>query len=97
MIKPLHDYVVLELDIQEDKERTTASGIILTSSTPQEKPQTGKVVAVGKGRLTETGGVVPLSVKVGDEVFFAKYSGTEMKYNNSNYLILRERDIMAVI
>lgn len=93
MIKPLGDRVVLEAIEKEEK---TASGIVLPE-TAKEKPQEGRIVAVGSGRLDENGNRVPLEVKVGDRVIFSKYAGTEVKYDEKEYLILRESDILAVV
>ncbi|WP_028778432.1 co-chaperone GroES [Shimazuella kribbensis] len=93
MIKPLGDRVILEA---VEKEETTASGIILPDSA-KEKPQEGRVVAVGTGRIDENGNRVALEVNAGDLVIFSKYAGTEVKYDEKEYLILRESDILAVI
>ena len=93
MIKPLGDRVVIELVEQEEK---TASGIVLPDSA-KEKPQEGKVVAVGSGRVTENGEKVALEVAEGDLIIFSKFAGTEVKYGGSEYLILRESDILATI
>ncbi|MBU5266166.1 co-chaperone GroES [Virgibacillus proomii] len=93
MIKPLGDRVVIELVEQEEK---TASGIVLPDSA-KEKPQEGKVVAVGSGRVTENGEKVALEVKEGDRIIFSKFAGTEVKYEGKEYLILRENDILAVV
>ncbi|UTR08750.1 MULTISPECIES: co-chaperone GroES [Evansella] len=93
MLKPLGDRIVIELVEQEEK---TASGIVLPDSA-KEKPQEGKVVAVGTGRVTENGERVALEVKDGDAVIFSKYAGTEVKYEGKEYLILRESDVLAVI
>ncbi|WP_026691384.1 co-chaperone GroES [Alteribacter aurantiacus] len=93
MLKPLGDRLVIELVEQEEK---TASGIVLPDSA-KEKPQEGKVVAVGSGRVTENGERVALEVKDGDNVIFSKYSGTEVKYEGKEYLVLRESDVLAVI
>ncbi len=92
MIKPLGDRVVLEA---VEREEVTSSGIILPE-TSKEKPQEGRIVAVGTGRL-EDGKRVPLEVKEGDRVIFSKYAGTEVKYQEKEYLILRESDILAII
>lgn len=92
MIKPLGDRVVLEA---VEAEEVTSSGIILPE-TSKEKPQEGRIVAVGTGRL-EDGKRIPLEVKEGDRVIFSKYAGTEVKYQEKEYLILRESDILAVI
>lgn len=93
MLKPLGDRIVIELTEQEEK---TKSGIVLPDSA-QEKPQEGKVIAVGTGRVTENGERVALEVKDGDSIIFSKYSGTEVKYQDNEYLILRESDVLAVI
>ncbi len=93
MIKPLGDRVVIELVEQEEK---TASGIVLPDSA-KEKPQEGKVVAVGSGRVTENGKTVELEVAEGDRIIFSKFAGTEVKYEGTEYLILRENDILAVV
>ncbi len=93
MLKPLGDRVVIELVESEEK---TASGIVLPGSA-QEKPQEGKVVAVGTGRVLENGERVALEVSVGDRIIFSKYSGTEVKYGGTEYLVLREDDILAII
>ncbi|MCY8577508.1 co-chaperone GroES [Bacillus haynesii] len=93
MLKPLGDRVVIELVESEEK---TASGIVLPDSA-KEKPQEGKVVASGSGRVLESGERVALEVKTGDRIIFSKYAGTEVKYEGTDYLILRESDILAVI
>lgn len=93
MIKPLGDRVIIELVESEEK---TASGIVLPDSA-KEKPQEGKVVAVGTGRILESGEKVALEVAEGDRIIFSKYAGTEVKYEGTEYLILRENDILAVI
>ncbi|WP_202080794.1 co-chaperone GroES [Caldalkalibacillus salinus] len=91
MLKPLGDRVVIEA---LEKEETTASGIVLPDSA-KEKPQEGKVVAVGSGRY-ENGERVALEVKEGDRVIFSKYAGTEVKFGDKELLIMRESDILAV-
>ncbi|MEE6453207.1 co-chaperone GroES [Gottfriedia acidiceleris] len=93
MLKPLGDRVVIELVESEEK---TASGIVLPGSA-QEKPQEGKVVAVGTGRVLDNGERIALEVSVGDRIIFSKYSGTEVKYGGTEYLVLRENDILAII
>jgi chaperonin GroES len=93
LLKPLGDRVVIELVESEEK---TASGIVLPDSA-KEKPQEGKVVAVGSGRVTDNGEKVALEVSTGDAIIFSKYAGTEVKYEGKEYLILRESDILAVI
>ncbi|MBT2259611.1 co-chaperone GroES [Priestia megaterium] len=93
MLKPLGDRVVIELVKSEEK---TASGIVLPDSA-KEKPQEGKIVAVGTGRVLESGERVALEVAASDRIIFSKYAGTEVKYEGTEYLILRESDILAVI
>ena len=93
MLRPLGDRIVIELIEAEEK---TASGIVLPDSA-KEKPQEGKIVAIGTGRVLENGTRVELDVKEGDRIIFSKYSGTEVKYENNDYLILRESDVLAVI
>ena len=92
-LRPLHDRVILKR-LEED--RTTPGGIVIPD-TAAEKPIQGEVVAVGKGKILESGDVRPLDVKVGDRVLYGKYSGTEVKLNGSEYLVMREEDIMAVV
>ena len=93
MLRPLGDRIIIELVEVEEK---TALGIILPDSA-KEKPQTGKVIAVGTGRVLDNGTRVELDVATGDEVIFSKFAGTEVKYDGKEYLILRESDILAVI
>ncbi|CQR47435.1 10 kDa chaperonin [Paraliobacillus sp. PM-2] len=93
MLKPLGDRVIIELVEQEEK---TASGIVLPDSA-KEKPQEGKVVAVGSGRITDNGEKIAPEVAEGDKIIFSKFAGTEVKYDGNEYLILRENDILAVI
>ena len=90
--QPLGDRVIVE---SESAEQTTKSGIVLPD-TAQEKPQTGKVIAVGTGRVTEEGKEIPLKVKEGDVVIYAKYGGTEIKVDGDEYLIVKESDILAI-
>ncbi|MCM8766645.1 MAG: co-chaperone GroES [Candidatus Omnitrophica bacterium] len=92
-IRPLADRVVVEPLEAEEK---TKGGIILPD-TAKEKPQEGKVVAVGKGKTNEKGELIPLEVKVGDKVLYGKYSGTEVTVDEKQYIILREDDILAVV
>jgi chaperonin GroES len=91
--RPLHDRVLVERIEQETK---TAGGIIIPD-TAKEKPMQGKVKAVGSGNRDETGKLVPLDVKAGDSVLFGKYSGTEVKIDGAEYLIMRESDILGVM
>ena len=91
--RPLHDRVVVK---RVEEEAKTAGGIIIPD-TAKEKPQQGEVVAVGPGARDEAGKVVPLDVKVGDRVLFGKWSGTEVKLDNQELLIMKESDIMGVL
>jgi chaperonin GroES len=92
-IKPLEDRVLVE---PLEAETTTASGLVIPE-TAKEKPQEGKVLAVGPGRVDDKGVRVPMDVKEGDVVVFSKYGGTEVKYDNTDYLLLNARDILAVV
>jgi len=92
-IRPLGDRVVVEPLEAEEK---TKGGIILPD-TAKEKPQEGKVVAIGKGKVNDKGEVIPMEVKVGDKVLYGKYSGTEVTVDNKQYIILREDDILAIV
>ncbi len=92
-IRPLGDRVVVEPLEAEEK---TKGGIILPD-TAKEKPQEGKVVAVGKGKVDEKGNLIPMEVKVGDKVLYGKYSGTEVTVDEKQYIILREEDILAIV
>jgi chaperonin GroES len=92
-IRPLQDRVIVQRVEEEEK---TKGGIIIPD-TAKEKPQEGKVVAVGKGKVNDEGKVTPLDVKAGDKILFGKYSGTEVKLNGEEYLIMREDDILGVI
>ena len=91
--RPLHDRVLIERIDQSEK---TAGGIIIPD-TAQEKPMEGRVVAAGLGAKSEDGTVTPLDVKVGDRVLFGKWSGTEVKVDGVDYLILKESDVMGII
>ncbi len=91
-LKPLGDHVVVKPLESEEK---TKSGIVLPD-TAKEKPQEGKVVAIGSGRY-EDGEKIPLEVKVGDKIIYAKYGGSEIKLDGNDYLILSERDVLAII
>jgi chaperonin GroES len=93
-IKPLEDRILVQ---SLEAEQTTASGLVIPD-TAKEKPQEGKVVAVGPGRFDEDGEKrIPLDVKVGDVVIYSKYGGTEVKYNGVEYLLLGARDILAIV
>ena len=93
MIKPLGDRVVIKVSEGDMK---TASGIVLPN-TAKEKPQEGEVVAVGTGKMLDNGTRAQMEVKTGDKVIFSKYSGSEVKVDEQNYLIVRESDILAVL
>jgi len=92
-VKPLDDRVLVK---QSDAEETTSGGIVLPD-TAKEKPQRGKVVAVGPGKLLDSGNRGEMGLKKGDEVFYGKYAGTEIKIDAEEYVILRETDVLAII
>lgn len=92
-IRPLQDRLIVERLEGEEK---TASGIYIPD-TAREKPQRGKVIAVGKGKVKEDGTVQPLDLKSGDEILFGKYAGTEIKIDGNEFLIMREDDVLGVI
>lgn len=92
-IRPLHDRVVIK---RMEEERLSAGGIVIPD-TAAEKPIRGEVVAVGEGKSLDNGQVRPLKVKIGDKVLFGKYSGTEVKLNGTEYLVVREDDVFAVL
>ena len=92
-IKPLEDRVLVQ---PLEAETTTASGLVIPD-TAKEKPQEGKVLAVGPGRVDDKGTRVPMDVQVDDVVIYSKYGGTEVKYNGEEYLLLNARDILAVV
>jgi chaperonin GroES len=92
-IRPLHDRVIVK---RLEEERTSPGGILIPD-TAAEKPVQGKIVAVGKGKILEDGKVRELDVKVGDKILFGKYSGTEVKVDGEELVVMREEDVMAVI
>jgi chaperonin GroES len=92
-VRPLHDRIIVER-IEESEQRV---GGIIIPDTVKEKPQQGKVIAVGKGRIEKEGKVTPLDVKAGDTVLFGKYAGQEIKIDGSEYLIIREEEVLGVI
>jgi chaperonin GroES len=92
-IRPLHDRLLVK---REDEEEGKHGSIIIPDSA-KEKPQRAKVVAVGTGKITEEGKKIPLDVKAGDRILFGKYSGSEVKIDNEDYLILREEDVLAIL
>ena len=91
--RPLHDRIL----IKRIEEKETVKGGIIIPDTAKEKPQEGEVVAVGNGKKNEDGKVVPLDVKAGDRILFGKYSGTEIKIDNKEYLILKEEEVLGVV
>ncbi|MFH0779747.1 MAG: co-chaperone GroES [Parcubacteria group bacterium] len=94
MLKPLNDHLIVKPMNDEEK---TAGGIILPDTVSKEKPEKGKVIAVGPGRTLDNGMRCPMSVKQGDTVLFTKYSPNEIKVDNEEYLVLSESDILAII
>jgi chaperonin GroES len=92
-IRPLHDRVLVE----RFEEREVKKGGIIIPDTAKEKPQEGRVIAVGNGKVSEDGKKVPLDVKNGDKILFGKYSGSEVKLDDKEYLILREEDVLAIL
>ncbi len=92
-IVPISDHLVVKMEEEEEKTKT---GIVLPD-TAKEKPQQGKVVAVGPGKILDSGKRIPLEVQAGDTVIFSKYAGTEIKLNDEKYLILSENDVLAIL
>ncbi|MFQ9340489.1 MAG: co-chaperone GroES [Actinomyces sp.] len=92
-IKPLEDRIVIR---QVEAEQTTASGLVIPD-TAKEKPQEGEVIAVGPGRVDDSGNRIPVDVKVGDVVIYSRYGGTEVKYDGQEFQILSSRDVLAVL
>jgi len=92
-IRPLHDRVIVR---RKEEERTSPGGIVLPDNA-KEKPIQGEILAVGKGKILENGNVRPMDLKVGDTVLFGKYSGTEVKIDGEELLVMREEDIMGVL
>lgn len=93
-LRPLSDKVLVTVS---PKEEMTASGLVLPDTASKERPEQGTVVAVGPGRLDETGKIIPMSVKIGDKVVFKKYSPDEVKVDGKEYLVVSESDLIAVI
>lgn len=91
--RPLHDRILVE---RVEEEEAVKGGIIIPD-TAKEKPQEGKVIAVGQGKKTEEGKVIALDVKAGDRILFGKYSGAEIKMDNQEYLILREEEVLGIL
>ena len=92
-IRPLHDRVIVR---RMAEERTTAGGIVIPDSAT-EKPMQGEVIAVGNGKITDSGDLRPLDVKAGDKILFGKYAGTEVKVDGEELLVMKEEDIMGVV
>jgi chaperonin GroES len=92
-VRPLHDRLV----VRRIEEKESVKGGIIIPDTAKEKPQEGEVLAVGNGKVLESGTKVPMDVKAGDKVLFGKYSGTDIKIDGQEYLILREDEVLAVI
>ena len=92
-VRPLHDRLI----IRRIEEKETVKGGIIIPDTAKEKPQGGEVIAVGNGKLLDNGTKVPLDVKAGDKILFGKYSGTDIKIDGEEYLILREDEVLAVV
>ena len=93
-IKPLSDHVLIEPIKEEEK---TENGIILPKTAEKEKPEQGRVIAIGPGKRTEEGKIIPVSVKPGQKVLFTKYGPNEIKVDNKEYLIAKEEDILAIL
>ena len=91
--RPLHDRIL----IKRIEEKETVKGGIIIPDSAKEKPQEGEVVAVGNGKKTEEGKIIPLDVKAGDRILFGKYSGTEIKIDNEEYLIFKEEEVLGVV
>jgi chaperonin GroES len=92
-VRPLHDRILVRRMAEEER---TAGGLFIPD-TAKEKPQKGEIIATGKGRVTEDGKILPLEVKAGDKVLFGKYSGTELKIDGNEYLMMREEDILGIV
>ena len=92
-IRPLHDRIVVE----RLEEKEVKKGSIIIPDTAKEKPQEGKVLAVGNGKVTDDGKKIPLDVKAGDKILFGKSSGSEVKIDDKEYLIMREEDVLAIL
>ena len=92
-IRPLHDRIL----VKREEEKEVKKGGIIIPDTAKEKPQEGEVIAVGNGKILENGTKIALDVKAGDKILFGKYSGSEVKLDDEEYLILREEDVLAII
>jgi len=92
-IRPLHDRIL----VQRTEEEQKSKGGIIIPDTAKEKPQEGKVIAVGKGKISDDGKQIPLDVKVGDKILFSKYGGSDIKIEGEEYVIMREDDVLGII
>lgn len=92
-VRPLHDRIF----VKRIEEKESVKGGIIIPDTAKEKPQEGEVIAVGNGKKTEDGKIIPLDVKAGDRILFGKYSGTEIKIDDQEYLILREDEVLGIL
>ena len=92
-LRPLHDRIL----IKRIEEKEAVKGEIIIPDTAKEKPQEGEVIAVGNGKKTEDGNIIPLDVKAGDRILFGKYSGAEIKMDGQEFLILREEEVLGII
>jgi chaperonin GroES len=92
-VRPLHDRIMVE----RLEEKEVKKGGIIIPDTAKEKPQEGKVIAVGNGKVGDNGKKIPLDVKAGDKILFGKYSGSEVKIDDKEYLIMREEDVLAIL
>lgn len=92
-VRPLHDRILVKRTAEDEK---TAGGLFIPDSA-KEKPQRGEIVAAGKGRITEDGKTLPLEVRVGDKILFSKYAGTEIKLDGTEFLMMREEDVLGVV
>ncbi len=92
-VRPLHDRIMVE----RLEEKEVKKGGIIIPDTAKEKPQEGKVIAVGSGKVGDNGKKIPLDVKAGDKILFGKYSGSEVKIDDKEYLIMREEDVLAIL
>jgi len=92
-IRPLHDRIL----VKREEEKEAKKGSIIIPDTAKEKPQEGKVIAVGNGRMNEEGKRIPLDVKANDRILFGKYSGSEVKIDDKEYLIMKEEDVLAIM
>ena len=92
-VRPLHDRIIVQR-LEEDEQQV---GGIIIPDTAKEKPQQGKVMAVGKGKVKEDGGILPMDVKSGDTILFGKYSGQEIKLDGDDYLIMKEDEVLGVV